>query len=289
MRRTVDSVTGRRRSAYAMQPGDKRLRGGSGLGDAVYVRPIAEHLAGRGCRVTVCTNYPDVFLGAPVDVDAFTRQRINVVAHYVCGKADTRTTQWEDVQRSAGVEGVDLRFAWNIQNAALISGVAERAAGRPVVLVVGGRRPMGRSDGFGMELLPDAAAFERLVAHLSGSCYLVGLGRDEPLYQLPVHEDLNGATSVTDLLDLFRSCSGVLAQCSFAVPMSEVFDRPLLAVWSSRGLRAREAFIRQVTPQKVLAKATSAAVLDDAAPEALERAGRELTLRMREGGGACAS
>lgn len=284
-----DPVSG----AVVRQPGShpygaKRIRGGSGLGDSVYVRPIADYFVARGDPVTVCTDYPDVFRGSGVTTERFGRDRINVLAHYVRGKTDTRTTQWEDVQASAGVRGLELAFPWEPQNPGLVAALRDRAAGRRLVLVVGGRAPMGRKDGFGIELLPSEQTFGRAVAAL-GECYLVGVGRDKPIYSFPVHENLNGSTSVADLLDLFQACDGVLAQCSFAVPMAEVFDRPLLAVWAARGLCAREPYIRQITPQKILSKPTSSAVADNEPAEVIEAAARALVERMQGRASACAS
>lgn len=263
-----DSVTGRQSfGAPPHESGDKRIRGGSGLGDAVYVRPVAEHFVRLGDRVTVCSDYPDVFLGAGVTVERFGRDRINVLAHYAGGKADPRTTQWEDVCRAARIHmELPLTFSWEVKNPDLIARVRRQAAGRPVLIVHGGRTPMGRTDGFGRELLPREEAFSAAVAGAAGAC-CVGIGGADLEYPVATEIDLRGSTSVSDLLDLFRSCDGVLGQCSFAVPMAEVFGRPLLVVWSVAGLESRVPYVRQITPQKVFAKPTSG-YLVDCLPEA---------------------
>lgn len=239
------------------------VRGASGLGDSVYLRPIIEHFVRAGRDPVALSNYPEVFDGAGCRVEPFRRERVDVVAHYVTGKSRQGTTQFQDMAIAAGItEPVTFGFQWPVKNPALIGSVRERAAGRPVVIVHGGRRPMARTDGFGMELLPEPGAFEAALAGLEG-CYLIGIGRDEPLYPLEVDEDLKGETTVSDLLDLFATCDGVLAQCSFAVPMAEVFDRPLLVLWAARGLAVTNLYIRQITPAKVLSKPTSTHVVDD--------------------------
>lgn len=250
----------------------KRIRGGSGLGDTIYVRPIAEHFVRAGHPVTVCCDYPGVFVGLDVKVEPFSRERIDVLAHYVKGKANTDTMQWQDVCKSAGVD-VPLSFPWKVQNEALVARLREQAAGRPVVIVHGGRAPMGRSDGFGRELLPDRRAFETLMGALQDA-FLVGIGAARPIYALPVHMDLNGTTSVSDLLDIASSCDGFVAQCSFAVPLAEVFDRPLLVLWAAGGLVSCTPYIRQITPAKVLSKPTSRCVTDDSAPHVITEAAR---------------
>lgn len=269
-----DSVSGASPRVPSI-PWTVRMRGGSGLGDSIYVRIVAEHLVGLGRAVTVCSNYPDLFRDLEVKIEPFGRDRINVLAHYTAGKANPASTQWEDVQRSAGVSDVPLAFTWAPQNSALVAAIAERAAGRPVVLVHAGRQPMARADGFGRALLPEQAAFEQILAALS-DCYLVGVGRDRPLYRLPVDEDLNGSTSVADLVDIFQACDGVLAQCSFAVPLAECFGRPLLAVWSRRGLASGNTYIARITPRKILTVHTSRHVVDDETPEVIAEAARYL-------------
>lgn len=228
----------------------KRIRGGRGLGDAIYLRPITEHFVRAGDPVTVLSDYADVFIGSGAAVEPFNRNAGNVVAHYVQGKATAGTTQWQDVCRSAGV-AVPLRFNWNVRNVDLVTRLAREAAGRPIVLVHGGRAPMGRTDGFGMELLPKQAAFEAALDELAG-CFLVQVGKAEQIYKLRAHVDLNGTTSVSDLLDIAVACEGVVAQCSFAIPLAEVFDKPLLAIWSARARRSPQEFVRLTTPQKVL-------------------------------------
>lgn len=259
----VDSVSGRRMSI----PSSVRARGGSGLGDSIYLRAIAEEVIRLGSEVTVFSDWPDVFIGSSARVEPFCRNRMDIVAHYIGGKTRAHTNQWEDICAASGVQA-PLTFPWEVQNPALVARVMELAAGRHVVLVHGGREPMGRKDGFGRELLPRRDAFERVLAALA-DCFLVRIGAAPEIYPVPCHMDLNGGTSVSDLLDLGSSCAGIVGQCSFAIPLAEVFDRPFLGVWSSAGMRSREVWVRLVTPRKILSKPTSRAVVDDEAPEAI--------------------
>jgi len=250
-----------------------RIRGGSGLGDSIYLRPIVEHLICNGEIVTVLSDYPGVFIGAAVEVEPFGRERIDVLAHYVAGKNDPTTTQWQDVCRSAGVS-VALRFDWTVQNQPLLESLVTKAAGRPIILVHGGRAPMGRTDGFGAELLPEREAFEAVLGVLA-ECFLVRVGKAAQLYPLRADVDLNGSTSVSDLLDIASVCEGVVAQCSFAVPLAEVFDKPLLAVWAARGLSAgRHQYIKSITPRKVLSGPKSRFVIDGWPTEKIQEAAR---------------
>lgn len=239
----------------------RRIRGSSGIGDALYVRPFVEHFARLGERLIVCTSYPDVFLGTDAKFEPFTRLKIDIVATYTLGKNNPATTQWQDVCACAGVN-LPLQIQWQPRNQALVQELRAKANGRPLALVHGGRVPMGRTDGFGKELLPQRRAFEAALAELA-DCYTVRIGKGADLYPLPVSLDLNGLTSVPDLIDLGQSCDGVVGQCSFAVPLAEVFDKPLMAVWAEKGMKAQQAYVRQITPQKVLSKETSSFVIDN--------------------------
>lgn len=255
------------------------MRGGSGLGDAIYLRPIVEHFIGEGRRVTICSDYPDVFDGTGAVTNRFDRFNIDVLAHYTAGKRNPDTNQWQDICASARIPEIPLRFEWRVRNHGLMNAIRADAAGRPLVVVHGGRTPMGRKDGFGKELLPEREAFALALLEL-GDCFTVRVGKGEELYPLPVNVNLQDSTSVTDLLDLARTCDAVVGQCSFAIPIAEVFDKPLLAVWAARGMESHHVhpYIRQITPQKVLSKPTSSFVVDDWPAERIAAAARSLAV-----------
>lgn len=259
-----------------------RLRGGRGLGDALYVRPVADELVRRrpkNGRVVVLTDYPDVFIGCSATVVPFQRVKTDVVAHYVGGKRNKLTTQWQDVCESAKMD-IPLRFSWPVRNVKLIAALRERARGKSLVLVHGGRIPMGRVDGFGMELMPSQASFEAALAVLRDrGCYLVQIGKAKQLYPLKCDEDLNNRTSVSDILDLGVSCDAVLAQCSFAVPLAEAFSKPLLVLWGDVS-RSVEAFVRCTTPQKVLSSPMDRYALDIWARDEIAAAAMEFASLM---------
>lgn len=247
-----------------------RIRGGRGLGDSLYVRPIVDYLVRLGERVTALSDYPDVFAGSRAEVLPFTRAGVNLLAHYTAGKSNPNTTQWQDILRSSRMPlGLPLRFDWQVRNHALVDALHTRAAGRPLVLVHGGREPMNRTDGFGMELMPERWAFVTALESLS-DCFLVRVGKGACLYELPAEADLNGDTTVSDLLDVASVCAGIVAQCSFAVPLAEVFDKPLLAIWSARGLVSREEYVRLITPRKILHGPRDRFVVDDWPPDGIK-------------------
>lgn len=239
-----------------------RIRGNSGIGDAIYLRAAVECLLSRREKLTVCCDHRDVFLGLHVQLEPFRRDKLDMHAVYTTRKKFKDTNQWQDVCAMAGIpRDTPLKITWTQRNAELVNNLRRRAEGRPLVLVHGGRTPMGRRDGFGKELLPQKRAFDAVISEFR-DCFLVRVGSGPDAYQLDVNTDLNGKTSVSDLLDLGQDCDGVIGQCSLAVPLAEAFGKHAMFVWSAAGLNAPHEYIRQITPQKILSRPTSAFVMD---------------------------
>lgn len=250
-----------------------RIRGGSGLGDSLYLRPICEFLVRNGHLVTACTNFPDVFIGSGAMVEPFRRDRVDMIAHYVGGKNNPTTTLWQDLCNHAGVS-VPLRFDWTPRGGALLKRIRRGANGRPVLLVHGGREPMGRRDKFGIELLPFEGAFNATIAAID-DCFKVRIGRGDQLYPVACDLDLTNNTTVADVLDIAAVSAGVVSMCGFPVPLAEALDKPALFIWSSRGLASAHQFIKTVTPAKILSKGSSRFVVDDWPVELLQESARQ--------------
>lgn len=243
----------------------KTLRGGSGLGDAVYAQAVARHLVRKGERIAVRTSWPDVFkpLGDAVRIEPFSRLPVAYLAHYSMRKRFTETDQFEDVCIQAGIrEPVELRLDWKPTNHALIDGL--RKPGKPIVCVQLPRSPMGRTDGFGGELLPNCAVIQRMIDSLKGRALIVQIGSGRPLFNFTgVDIDLANKTTVADLIDVASAADGFLGYVSFIVPLAESLGKPAMLVWSSRGLASQVTFIKTVTPSKVLHKPSSLHVVDN--------------------------
>lgn len=230
-----------------------RIRAGSGLGDAIYLRCVAQALLATGRDLEVACAYHEVFHGLPVRMDNFSRERIDIIAHYTSRKQAPGTSQFQDMCIAAGLPPtVPLAIAWSLLNEELVRMVLAAAEGRRVVLVHGGRTPMGRTDGFGAELLPTAEAMAMALGLLPSNMFLVQVGKGPQLYPLECHLDLRDKTSVKDLFDLMSISYGAVAQCSFIIPLAESLSKPLLVVWSTKGLAARDPFVSSVRPEKIL-------------------------------------
>lgn len=240
------------------------IRGGAGLGDALYVQAIARHLVGQGQRVEVCADWPDVFcpLVGPVTVSPFRRRPIDRLAHYASRRGVAGTTQFEDCCLSAGIAGrVALRLDWHVDDAAL---AARLRGDRPVIAVQLPRAPMGRTDGYGRELLPDCRVLQRVIDRLRHHAVIVQVGAGEPLYRFAgVDIDLANRTTVSQLLDAAATVDGFVGYPSFVIPLAESLDKPALILWSRQGLRSAHEVIRQMTPAKLLHGPRSRHLIDD--------------------------
>jgi len=241
------------------------IRSGKGIGDNLYLQSIARHLVDKGERLEVCTDWPDIFRPIAKEIAISPFRRINVarVAHYTTRKKVMETDQFQDCCLTAGVrEAVDLRLDWKPSNGNLLDLLL--SPGKPVVVVQMPREPFGRSDGYGMELLPDCSTIQRVIDAIGSDALIVQVGSGKALYGFRgIEVDLAGKTSVSDLLDVASVASGFVGYCSFLVPLAESFSAPALLVWSRRGLNSRDEYIRTITPKKILHRASSRAVFDD--------------------------
>lgn len=232
------------------------IRAGKGLGDSLYLQGVVRHLVEQGRRMQVCSNWPDVFrpLSGSVIVSQFTRMSVDLCAHYSLRKPIVGTSQFEDCCIQAGIKGpVDFRLDWRIADEAFVESARRRAEGRPIVCVAMPRLPMARADGFALELAPDWAAMQRLLDTLSTRFCLVQLGAGSALHTFSgIDLDLANRTTVAQMLDVASIAHGFVGYCGLFVPLAESLKKPALLLWSRRGLRSRTAFIRQITPQKVL-------------------------------------
>ncbi len=252
----------------------RSIRGGMGLGDALYVQSVARHLVERGERLKVHTAWPEVFrpLGESVRTVPFSRLGVQIIAHYPQRKRFLDTTQFQDCCITAGIrEPVELRLDWQATNQRLIGRLKE--AGKPIVFVQLPRAPMGRKDGFGAELLPDCRKIQVAIDRLKARALIVQIGSGRPLHTFDgIDIDLADKTSIGDLLDASTAADAFLGYVSFVVPLAESLNKRALLVWSRRGLRSSTPYVKQITPKKVLHKPSCSYVMDDADQQEIEDA-----------------
>lgn len=244
----------------------RSIRCGKGLGDSVYLQSVVRHIIKRDRQpLKVASDWPDVFLPlqGSVKVIPFTRNKIDITAHYITRKGFAETTVFRDCCINAGIkEQVELRLDWPPASGVLIERIT--ASGKPVVCVQLPRAPMGRTDGFGNDLLPDCRRIQQIIDALKPHATLVQIGAGKPLFEFSgIDIDLANQTTVREMLDVASVSSGFVGYCSFILPIAESLHKPCLMVWSRRGLESKELFIRRVTPRKMIEHSSTQYIIDD--------------------------
>lgn len=261
----------------------RSVRGGYGLGDALYVQSVARYLVQEGHMVEACVapQWADVFipLRDHVRLSDFRRDHIDILAHYSMRRCLPNTTQWEDVCIQSGIPtSARLQLDWKPQGPSPLV----TTNGRPLVLVQMPRAPFGRADGYGVELLPRREAYQAALDALWDDVTLVQVGAGEAAYPLQVHVDMANRTTIGALLDLAYYSAGMVGYVSFMVPLAESLCRPALMVWARGGLSSQHVPVRQITPQKVLHyKDLFRTVYDDADRNAITAAAHSLRDKVR--------
>ena len=249
------------------------IRGGNGIGDAVYIYPVVTHFLAKGHEIEVCTRWPEIFSQIDVQISKFRRDRITNLAHYTTRKGVSGTSQFRDVCINGGIpEPIEFKYDWTPVNRGLFDRV--RSFPRPVVAVAMPRNPMGRTDGFGKEILPTRQGYQAALNALNGAgAYTIMIGAGPAIYRLDgCSEDLTNKTTLTDMLDVAFAVDGFFGFCSNFVPLAESQNKPALFVWARKNINAPNAFIRRITPQKVLDRASSKWVFDDSSAAEVEAA-----------------
>ena len=243
------------------------VRGGAGLGDAIYVQSVARYWVGQGRKVEVCTHWSEVF--SPIKdycrFSPFRRDNISSFAHYYSRRGVRGTTQWEDVCVTAGIpKTTELLLDWVPACHASLE-VIKRAGCRKIALVGMPRAPFDRKDRFGNELLPKPDGFRRVVDRVRQDMFTVMVGRGTSEYDVDVDLNMVNLTSVTDLIDFASVADLLVGQPSYMIPLAESLDKKSLIVWSRRAHRSKHEVVRQITPEKIIhRKDLVTSVYDDA-------------------------
>lgn len=245
----------------------KSIRCGRGLGDSLYLQGVVRHLVEKGQRLHVMTDWPQVFtpLKDKIEIHPFTRERIDIIAHYTLRKSYKGTTQFQDCCLQAGItEKVDFRLDWKPTKLDMINKVKCQANGKPILLVELVREPMNRTDNFAIDLLPNYEVMQQVFDLIKKDYFTVLIGKGAAKYVYEgIDLDLRNETDVEDVINLAYISDAIYGYCSFFVPLAESLNKKAMFVWSRKGLVSSEQFIRTITPEKILHKDSSFYVIDN--------------------------
>jgi hypothetical protein len=187
-----------------------------------------------------------------VKVVPFRRDNIDILAHYATRKGINGTTQFRDCCINAFIfSDVELKLDWVTKSNKHIESI--KAPGKPIACVQLPRAPMGRSDGFGLEILPDCRVIQRAIDRLKKKYTIVQIGAGECLYKFDgIDFDLSNKTTVRELIDIASVADLFVGYCSFILALSESLKKPSIMVWSRAGLNSKDAYIRRIKPSKII-------------------------------------
>jgi len=240
------------------------LRGNSGLGDAIYLRPVAEILKKTISGLTVTTPYVDVFRNSGISVIPFRKDKTDL-----CVSAGSRkkepTTQFQDICILAGIpKETELKINWGVFNPALVEQVKSGAQGKPIMLVKSSYMPFGRRDDFGKDLMPDYQKMDNFLGEIGKSYFKVLIGAKDRQYYFfkNIDMDLWSKTTIADLFDVANIADCAVTQVGYTVPMMESFNKKVMIVFSDKGLKSKEEYLRLILPHKLINKKTTSFFTD---------------------------
>lgn len=241
------------------------LRLPAGWGDSIYDIAIVKELLHQFPEIKIRTRHPSLFTWIPgVTAEPWKKHGEDITAHYSGRKQDPQTNQWQDLLIACRLDhGIPFKVEWKIHNQKIIDRVKESASGRPICIVASPHVVFGRADGYGHELTPKWERFDEIVQSMNGKMFFVEVGLTKMRSVSGCDLSLVGKVSDTDTMDLASSCDFVLGQHGYAIPLAEAFDKPLFVVYSERGLRSCDPYIRYCTAKKTFSKPTSKYAVDN--------------------------
>lgn len=211
----------------------KKVRGLSGFGDAIYLRVAVEWLLKhRPDNYLILNNYPTIFQDLPVQVTTFNRRtKVDYDFSYLSGKDSPNTHQFEDMFINAKIKPV--KFTSKLKNRKYSD----------KVIVIKWYPPFGQQRGSANNILaPDEETYNSFID-------IIRRKNHDVMYIEPGQR-----FDFLELVKIFNKAKLVVCQVGWGIPMAEMLDVPLLVCFNQRSLRSENAFIRKITPQKVLAK-----------------------------------
>jgi hypothetical protein len=251
------------------------IKGASGLGDTVYLYPIAKHFSTKYDTVHLMSNYPEIFESIPnvichkhlklnyvpiVEGDKVRKKEVDIRFTYGPRKHKIGTSQYEDMYLWA-IENFNINFPkleleipWEIKNKELISTVrmiANKRSERKIAVVAAPYQPFGREDKFGDEIKIKPEMIQYICDDLKEMGYLViVVGNEYALYEPICEYNLIGSTTVSDLFDLVSVADLTVTQIGNLLPISEVLGKKNITIFSENIPNCDHKFLKAITPDK---------------------------------------
>ncbi len=241
------------------------IKGASGLGDSIYLVPIAKHYSTDYDQINIMTNYPMLFEHLP-KVKCYKHEKLNYIRipggqipinqrfTYGARKYTPGTSQYTDYLMFGNVDtNIPLEMDWAVRSTELIGNIKKNAMGDKICILSAPYVPFGRVDEWGAILRIKPDIMQAIVDKYKNDIYFVQVGNEFALHRIKgVQLDLISKTSVADLLDLVSICDIGLSQIGNLLPLCECLNKKNFLIFSQDAMQSENRFCAAITPDKTV-------------------------------------
>lgn len=232
-----------------------RLRGGGGVGDSIYVYPIANYFSKKNIDVEVLTDFPMFYRNIK---NCKTRSRNIIPPGTVNCRYGERypiqtTNIWEDTLITSGLQdkNIDLKINYDRTKYKF-----DFETDKKIVLIKSPTYSMKRQKPETERIIPNPKYFQTIINEFKDQCYFIKCGLVNG-YKTTLNNfdlDLSGYNDLIKILALVDISDIVLCQSSFFVSMAEGLDGKLMIGFNRQGMDTKYKFFHYITPKKVICK-----------------------------------
>ena len=210
------------------------VKGCTGFGDSIYLRAIVEWLVENrpGTEYVVASRFPDVFFGIDnIDiVDQIKGEPTVINCSYLDRKDYGDTNQFQDMCINGGLPYVPFvsKLKYRDPNGSVLA--------LPLYAPMGGSPESS-------PMMPFFGDYDDL------------LRKHKNVLQI------RSEHSFENLVRLFNQAELVICQQGWGTALAEMLDVPCKVVFTERGLKSKNKFIKSICPKKILTKDSSKAVI----------------------------
>ena len=241
-----------------------KIRGARGLGDAVYLYPIAKHFINQGKIVQVMTQYPVIYNTLNCICIERYKGQPDIECRYGPRYPNQETNLWEDTLIRAGLQGEKIEFS--------IEYICEHKfdfnTDKKLCLIKTPAYPHYNNNGITACLLPQLNVWQEIINTFKSRCYFImaGLANSYEFNLMGIDRDMSDIDNIPKLMKLVDISDIVITPSSYFVSFAEALDKKVLIGFAQTGLDSMISFYRWCTPKKVITKPNTTSYFIDSDP-----------------------
>jgi hypothetical protein len=230
-----------------------KIRGARGLGDSVYVYPIAKYFIDKGKDVAVMTNYPVMYETLKCKCIGRAEGKPDIDCRYGPRYPIQTTNMWEDTLIMAGLEKENIEFK-----------IEYKMPKHPPIfpnykkhcVIKTPCYPTSKPNKVLEFLIPSMSIYQNIINEFKDQCWFTLLGHNNGynhgLYNYDVNHSLKN--DLHEIMCFIDRSDIVLCQSSYFVSMAEGLNKKVLIAFAQKGLDSPKSYYRWSTPAKVKTK-----------------------------------